>query len=207
MIIVSLRLTPPQSLSMLLGSLLLVMTQFGKQRMAGTSSFSLTKSRPYHQEQRIVTSSKLLCHTGLKGWVVMVALQGGKCPLPGSYCQDVQDAFWSMLVNDLTSASQGNADPTVTDNVISKLNDLFYIFQPKASRVAKCFRLLQEFAAAASLVGESGAPILITVCFQVDKECNRRTAAGTYCALHLPHSLNIEVQCKPQTPHACTLYL
>lgn len=60
-----------------------------------------------------------------------VALTGGKCPLPGSYCQDISDAFWKKLVDDLTSSSQSIADPTMIDKMVSALNGIFYIFQPK----------------------------------------------------------------------------
>ena len=59
----------------------------------------------------------------------------GKCKLDKSYCQGVSDAFWQTLLNDLTSSGQGFASTSMTDDMITKLNDFFYIFQPKARGV------------------------------------------------------------------------
>ncbi|BDA47244.1 hypothetical protein COCOBI_10-0900 [Coccomyxa sp. Obi] len=58
--------------------------------------------------------------------------EAGKCKGKQDYCQGVSDAFWQMLVDDLTSSSQGDASASMTDDMITKLNNFFYVFQPKA---------------------------------------------------------------------------
>ncbi len=55
-----------------------------------------------------------------------------KCKDKKAYCQGVSDAFWQMLVDDLTSSSQGFASASMTDDLITKLTKFFYVFQPKA---------------------------------------------------------------------------
>lgn len=58
--------------------------------------------------------------------------EAGKCKDKKAYCQGVSDAFWQMLVDDLTSSSQGFASASMNDDMITKLNNFFYVFQPKA---------------------------------------------------------------------------
>ncbi|CAL8472301.1 g11843 [Coccomyxa elongata] len=57
--------------------------------------------------------------------------EAGKCKDKKAYCQGVSDAFWQMLVDDLTSSSQGFASASMTDDMITKLHNFFYVFQPK----------------------------------------------------------------------------
>ena len=45
-------------------------------------------------------------------------------------CAGIENAFWAMLVDNLSLASQGKADASLVSTLISKLNDFFNIVQP-----------------------------------------------------------------------------
>ena len=60
---------------------------------------------------------------GLRMW------PGNGCQLPN--CANIADVFWSGLEGALTDASQGLADGYINDNILSGVNSLFNIFQPK----------------------------------------------------------------------------
>ncbi len=68
---------------------------------------------------------------GIRRKASFVCAEAGKCKFNKVYCQDVSDAFWQMLLDDLSSAGQFGASSSMSNSTISKLNDFFYVFQPK----------------------------------------------------------------------------
>lgn len=97
----------------------------------------------------------------------------GKCKLAPSYCQGVSDAFWQMIVGDLASSSQSSASSTITDDAITKLDNLFYIFQPKARSAAfpppscRAVSVSAASCGAISLGLDFEAPMMLPLDFQL----------------------------------------